>query len=315
MKEKKRKEKEAKALRDSTSPAVDVATEKNVPRVSQREIALRVEAEQKQIDMVNWQARTMEGRITFNDVSFEYPSRRDVNVLKNVSFDIPVNATVAFVGPSGVGKSTIFALLQRFYDTSEGSVQIDGLDIKGYSHKFLHQNVAWVQQEPVLFGISVLENIAYGYSAARGDPDAKPTQEEIESAAKAAYAHDFIEEFPDKYDTLVGERGVRLSGGQKQRVAIARALLVNPRILLLDEATSALDAESEHLVQKAIVKLMQNRTTLVVAHRLSTIKDADEIFMISDHTVETSGKHDDLMERSEKYQELVKRQLQGGNGH
>lgn len=160
--------------------------------------------------------------------------------------------------------------------------------------------------------MTVAQNIAYGYAAARGNPDASPTRAEVQAAAEAAFAHEFILSFPEGYDTLVGERGVRLSGGQKQRIAIARALLVDPRVLLLDEATSALDAESEHLVQKAINALMQSRTTLVVAHRLSTVRSADQIVVIADHAVSAVGTHDVLMQTSAIYADLVKRQLSAG---
>lgn len=252
------------------------------------------------------------GAIAFNNVSFAYPSRPDVPVLTNLTLDIPVNATYAFVGSSGAGKSTVLALLERFYDASSGTITVDGVDLKALDPRYLRRHVALVAQEPVLFAMTVAQNIAYGYAAARGNPDASPTRAEVQAAAEAAFAHEFILSFPEGYDTLVGERGVRLSGGQKQRIAIARALLVDPRVLLLDEATSALDAESEHLVQKAINALMQSRTTLVVAHRLSTVRSADQIVVIADHAVSAVGTHDVLMQTSAIYADLVKRQLSAG---
>mmetsp|Transcript_42539 Transcript_42539/g.72398 ORF Transcript_42539/g.72398 Transcript_42539/m.72398 type:complete len:248 (+) Transcript_42539:1-744(+) len=188
------------------------------------------------------------------------------------------------------------------------------MDLTALDPRYLRRHVALVAQEPVLFALTVAQNIAYGFASARGDPDASPSMEAVESAAKAAFAHDFITAFPEGYNTLVGERGVRLSGGQKQRIAIARALLVDPRVLLLDEATSALDAESEHLVQKAINTLMQNRTTLVVAHRLSTVRNADKILVIANKGVLAMGTHDHLMSTSKHYADLVKRQLQKKEG-
>lgn len=257
-------------------------------------------------------AAAFKGAIAFDNVHFAYPSRPDVPVLKGLTLAIPVNATVAFVGSSGAGKSTVLALLERFYDATSGTITVDGHDLRTLDPRYLRRHVALVAQEPVLFGMTVAQNIAYGYAAARGDPDATPTREDVQAAASAAFAHDFIAGFPEGYDTLVGERGVRLSGGQKQRIAIARALLVDPRVLLLDEATSALDAESEHLVQKAINALMKSRTTLVVAHRLSTVRNADQIVVIADHAVSAVGTHDELLSSSAIYADLVKRQLSAG---
>eukprot|EP00747_Dinoflagellata_sp_TGD_P016302 gnl/TRDRNA2_/TRDRNA2_125020_c0_seq1.p1 gnl/TRDRNA2_/TRDRNA2_125020_c0~~gnl/TRDRNA2_/TRDRNA2_125020_c0_seq1.p1 ORF type:complete len:658 (+),score=119.57 gnl/TRDRNA2_/TRDRNA2_125020_c0_seq1:83-2056(+) len=253
------------------------------------------------------------GRITFENVDFAYPSRPDVFVLKGFSLDIPVNKTFAFVGTSGAGKSTVLALIERFYDANAGRVLIDGRDVKSLDPRYFRRSMALVSQEPVLFGVTIAENISYGYSSSQGDPDAKPPLERIEEAAKAAFAHDFIMGFPSGYGTLTGERGIRLSGGQKQRIAIARALLSDTRVLLLDEATSALDAESEHFVQKAIDKLMANRTTLVVAHRLSTVRHADQIVVIDGGGIDAVGSHDELMSSSSKYQDLVRRQLSSGD--
>jgi len=233
-------------------------------------------------------------------------------VLVGFSLDVPANCTYAFVGTSGAGKSTVLSLLQRFYDVADGSVQLDGCDIRGLDPRYVRRSMAHVAQEPVLFGVTLAENIAYGYAACNGDPTAKPLHNQIVLASQAAFADKFIMEFPDGYDTLVGERGVRLSGGQKQRVAIARALLNNPRVLLLDEATSALDSESEHLVQRAIDALMVDRTTLVVAHRLSTVRHADKIIVVEGGRKEAEGAHEELMDKSAKYRDLVRRQLQVG---
>lgn len=191
--------------------------------------------------------------------------------------------------------------MQRFYDVSSGSVTIDGIDIRELDLKWLRSNIGYVQQEPQLFGMTIRENVTYGV-------DRVVSHDELVEVCQKANAHDFISKWPNKYETMVGERGVTLSGGQKQRVSIARALLVNPRILLLDEATSALDAESEHLVQEAIEKAVVGRTVLIVAHRLSTIKRAQQIVVIDDHQIVDVGNHDVLMRRCTKYQDLIKRQ-------
>jgi ABC-type multidrug transport system fused ATPase/permease subunit len=201
-----------------------------------------------------------------------------------------------------IGKTTVIGLLQRFYDVSAGSVTLDGHDIRHLDMKWLRSQMAYVQQEPQLFGLTIRENIMYG--AHREDV----TQEEIEMAAKEANAHQFISQFPDGYNTLVGERGIQLSGGQKQRIAIARALLPKPRLLLLDEATSALDSESEHLVQEAIDKAVIGRTVIIVAHRLSTVQRADKIVVIDDRQIVDVGSHAELLARCSKYQDLIKRQ-------
>ncbi|KAL3807073.1 hypothetical protein ACHAXA_011007, partial [Cyclostephanos tholiformis] len=244
---------------------------------------------------------TMVGDIVFENVSFSYPSRPEQPVLVGVSLSIPSNTTTALVGSSGAGKSTIVSLLQRFYDIDHGRITVDGHDIKSLDLTWLRQHIGYVQQEPQLFGLTIRENMLYGVNR-------KISQEELEATAMDAHAHDFIMEMSDGYDTLVGERGVQLSGGQRQRVAIARALLTNCRILLLDEATSALDAESEHLVQRAIEKAVVGRTVIIVAHRLSTIRQADQIVVMDNHRVVDVGAHDALMTKCSKYHDLIKRQ-------
>ncbi len=243
----------------------------------------------------------MVGDIIFENVSFSYPSRPGQLVLDGVSLTIPSNTTTALVGSSGAGKSTVVSLLQRFYDINLGRITVDGHDLKSLDLTWLRQHVGYVQQEPHLFGLTIRENMLYGV-------DRDVSQEELEAAAIDAHAHDFIKEMTDGYDTLVGERGVQLSGGQRQRVAIARALLTNCRILLLDEATSALDAESEHLVQRAIEKAVVGRTVIIVAHRLSTIRQADQIVVMDNHRVVDVGVHDALMTKCSKYHDLIKRQ-------
>jgi len=260
------------------------------------------------------------GEISFEDISFAYPARSDVFVLKNFSFNVQPNQTVALVGASGSGKSTLLCLLERFYDVLGGRILIDGIDLRDLDPKWLHQIISIVPQEPVLFSGTIRSNIAYSRIAA--DPDrfasdydvSGAVDEEIIRAGKLANAHDFIMSFPDGYNTIVGERGVRLSGGQKQRVAIARALLANPRILLLDEATSALDAESEMLVQDAINKLMVNRTVIIIAHRLSTVKDADVIAVFDKGKIVDKGRHEELLQTSKVYSNLVRKQLSWHHG-
>ncbi len=244
---------------------------------------------------------TMVGDIVFEEVSFSYPSRPEEPVLVGVSLVIPSNTTTALVGSSGAGKSTIVSLLQRFYDINQGRITVDGHDIRSLDLTWLRQHVGYVQQEPHLFGLTIRENMLYGVNR-------EVSQEELEATSMDAHAHDFIKDMSDGYDTLVGERGVQLSGGQRQRVAIARALLTNCRILLLDEATSALDAESEHLVQRAIEKAVVGRTVIIVAHRLSTIRQADQIVVMDSHRVVDVGVHDALMTKCSKYHDLIKRQ-------
>lgn len=258
------------------------------------------------------QPEAMEGHINFENVTFSYPTRPEVLVMDNFTLDIPKDATVAFVGSSGAGKSTVLSLIQRFYDVSAGRILLDGVPLTDLDPSWMRRQYAFVQQEPVLFGATIAENIGYGFAVKHGSPDAHPTREQVEAVAKDAFCHDFIMEFPEGYETLVGERGVRLSGGQKQRVAIARALLMNPRVLLLDEATSALDAESEAIVAQAIEKAMIGRTTLIVAHRLSTVKRADQIVLVEHGRLVDKGTHEELLHRCKKYEELVHRQLAAG---
>ncbi|KAH9513517.1 Multidrug resistance protein 1 [Bulinus truncatus] len=237
------------------------------------------------------------GYIQFKDVEFSYPTRPEAIVLKKFNLDIEPGKTVALVGSSGCGKSTIVNLIQRFYDPDDGRVLLDGIDIKELNIHWLRKNIGIVSQEPVLFGMSIAQNIKLG------KPDI--SMEEVEKAARMANAHDFISQLPKGYDTLVGERGAQLSGGQKQRVAIARALVRDPRILLLDEATSALDSESEGIVQAALDKAREGRTTVIVAHRLSTIQNADVIYVLDKGEVVEMGKHQDLMKNKGPYFSLV----------
>jgi len=246
-----------------------------------------------------------EGHIEFNKVTFQYPSRKDNKILDNISLTIKPGTVLALVGPSGGGKSTIVSLMERFYDVPEGDILIDGRNIKDLDPEWYRSHVALVSQEPVLFATSIKENISYGISR-------EVTMSEIENAAIKANAHNFISDFAEKYETQVGERGVRLSGGQKQRIAIARALLLNPKILLLDEATSALDAESEYLVQDAIEKAMHGRTVLIIAHRLSTVKKADVIAVLSGGRIVEKGSHQELLELDGLYKKLVNRQMESG---
>ncbi|GLJ41485.1 hypothetical protein SUGI_0858570 [Cryptomeria japonica] len=229
----------------------------------------------------------LEGIIEFKNVDFSYPSRPDAIVLQNLNLLIPARKTLALVGGSGSGKSTIISLLERFYEPTQGQILVDGLDIKGLKTLWLRQQIGLVSQEPVLFSTSIKENILYGKEDAN--------EEEVMAAAKASNAHDFITNFPERYETKVGEKGVQLSGGQKQRIALARAIVKNPKILLLDEATSALDSASERLVQQALDELMIGRTTVVIAHRLSTIKNVDTIAVIKDGCIVEMGSHDQLM--------------------
>ncbi len=242
------------------------------------------------------------GAVTFEHVSFAYPTRRAQPVLANVELAVAPGEVIALVGPSGAGKSTILSLLYRFYDVDAGRVLLEGVDVRELPLKDLRRALAIVAQEPVLFSGSIKDNIAYGAAG-------PVTDAEIEAAARDAYAHDFITGFPDGYATTIGERGTKLSGGQKQRIALARAIIANPRVLILDEATSNLDAESEAAVQAALARLMQGRTTIIVAHRLSTVRDADRIVVIEDARIVEQGKHDELMARRGTYHRLVEHQL------
>ena len=246
---------------------------------------------------------SIEGIVSFKSVAFTYPSRKEVQVLKNISFESNKGETIAIVGPSGSGKSTLVGLLLRFYDVESGQLLIDGKNCKDYNLTDLRNNMAIVPQDVLLFGGTIKENIAYGKPNASFD--------EIKEAAKKANAFDFIESFPEKFDTVVGERGIKLSGGQRQRIAIARAVLKDPAILILDEATSSLDSESERVVQEALDKLMIGRTSFVIAHRLSTIRNADKIVVIDKGTVVESGSHESLMSiEGGLYQSLNKLQMQ-----
>ena len=241
------------------------------------------------------------GRIELEGVSFAYPARREQTVLRDVNLKIAPGESIAVVGPSGAGKSTILALLYRFYDVDAGRVLFEGVDVRDLALRDLRGALAMVAQEPVLFSGSIRDNIAYGKQGA--------TDAEIEQAARDANAHDFVTGFPEGYATVIGERGTKLSGGQKQRIALARALIANPRVLILDEATSNLDAESEAAVQTALARIMADRTTIVIAHRLSTVRDADRIIVIENAQIVEQGAHDELMERRGSYRRLVEHQL------
>lgn len=229
----------------------------------------------------------IKGNVSFNNVAFSYPSRKEIQVLKDVNFKAEFGQKIAIVGPSGAGKSTISSLLLRFYDITSGEILVDGKNIYDYDLENLRGNMSIVPQDVILFGGTIKENIAYG------KPDA--TDEEIMLAAKQANALNFVEGFPEKFETLVGERGVKLSGGQRQRIAIARALLKNPSILILDEATSSLDSESEKLVQEALEVLMEGRTSIIIAHRLSTIRNADKILVLDNGKITEEGTHQELI--------------------
>lgn len=241
------------------------------------------------------------GEIEFETVQFAYPQRKDMDVLNGISFKVLRNQTLAIVGASGAGKTTITNLLLGFYPVDKGRVLIDGVTTSDYDLNYLRENMAIVPQDVLLFSGSILENIRFGSTSA--------TDEQVITAAKQANAWEFIDSFPDKMQTEVGDRGIQLSGGQKQRIAIARAILKNPRILILDEATSALDSESEKLVQDALANLMKDRTSLVIAHRLSTIRKADLILVMQNGVVEESGTHQELMALNGNYANLVSLQL------
>lgn len=247
--------------------------------------------------------RRVEGNVRFEEVAFTYPSRKEIQVLKNITLTANKGETIAIVGPSGSGKSTLIGLLLRFYDPEKGTLFIDEKDAKSYSLTELRNNMAIVPQDVLLFGGTIKENIAYG------KPNATIT--EIVEAARKANALEFIDTFPEKFETIVGERGIKLSGGQRQRIAIARAVLKDPSILILDEATSSLDSESERVVQEALDKLMVGRTSFVIAHRLSTIRKANKIVVIDKGAVRESGTHEELMQlENGMYRSLSNLQMQ-----
>ena len=243
----------------------------------------------------------VKGNIQYQHVFFSYDGVH--NVLNDINFEIPAGKTIALVGPSGGGKSTICALLPRFYDVSDGSISIDGVDIRDVTQKSLRKSIGVVQQDIYMFWGTVRDNIAYGKPGA--------SEEEIMQAAKLANIHDFIMSLDDGYDTMVGERGTRLSGGQKQRIAIARVFLKDPKILILDEATSALDNESERFIQASLEQLAKNRTTIVIAHRLSTIRHADEILVIDQHQIIERGSHEELLKHNGLYTKYYNMQFDG----
>jgi ATP-binding cassette subfamily B protein len=245
---------------------------------------------------------SVKGKLQFVNVTFAYPSRRDVQILDSFSLTFKPGEVVAIVGPSGSGKTTLAHLILRLYDTDYGMVTLDDADIRDLDPRWLRDTIGFVSQDPFLFATTIRENIAYG------NPSASMLQ--VERAARDANIHEFILSLPDQYDTMCGERGARLSGGQKQRIAIARALLKEPKILIFDEATSALDSESEFLVQQAIERVVQGRTVVLIAHRLSTVRRADVILVMEGGKVIESGTHEELFARGGAYFKLVNRQLQ-----
>ena len=238
--------------------------------------------------------------VFFNNVTFCYPTRPEINALDDVSFALKQGEKLALVGPSGSGKSTVAALLGRFYDPQQGTITFANEDLKHWELNTLRESIGVVAQEPILFSGTLRENVLYGKLDASDD--------EVWNALKAANAHEFVQGFPDGINTVIGERGVRLSGGQKQRIAIARAILKDPVLLILDEATSALDVESEGVVQRALERLMENRTTLIIAHRLSTIRNADRVVVLDHGKVAEVGSHQELMLQKNLYFRLVENQ-------
>lgn len=246
----------------------------------------------------------LKGRLEFSDVSFAYPTRKEAPIFEDLSLLVPAGSVMAVVGPSGSGKSTLVSLLLRLYDPDAGVITLDGHDIRDLNPYWLRSHVGTVSQEPVLFSCSIRDNIAYGAL----EPEAV-IAEDIHQVARAANAFDFIQTFPQGFDTVVGEKGVLLSGGQKQRIAIARALLKNPKILLLDEATSALDAENEFLVQEALERLMEGRTVIIIAHRLSTIQNANAVAVLDQRRIAECGQHTELLgNRQGLFRRLMEKQ-------
>jgi ABC-type multidrug transport system fused ATPase/permease subunit len=245
----------------------------------------------------------LSGNIEYDEVRFRYPTRADVEVLKGLTFRVKAGQKVALVGPSGAGKSTIVQLLLKFYDIQSGDIRVDGRSIQDMNTSAYRQNIAIVPQEVLLFGGTIRENIAYGKPGA--------TDDEIIEAARQSNCWEFIKKFPEGLDTIVGERGIKLSGGQRQRVAIARAILKNPSILLLDEATSSLDAESEKVVQEALNTLMEGRTSIIIAHRLATIREVDKIFVLDHGRIVEAGTHEELSNLEDGlYNSLAKLQFE-----
>lgn len=270
--------------------------------IGSSERVLEILDEEPEVSTADFQQVPVFGNIAFDQVTFAYPTRTEVDVLKNMSFAVEAGQKIALAGHSGAGKSTIIQLLLKFYEVSKGEIRVDGKPLKDWNLKQLRSNIGIVPQEVLLFGGSIRENIAYA------KPDA--TEEEIIEAAKKANAWQFITKLPEGLDTLVGERGIKLSGGQRQRVAIARAILKDPAILILDEATSSLDAESESLVQEALDELMKNRTTIIIAHRLATIRKVDKIYVLSEGKIVEQGSHESLASQEEGfYANLVRLQF------
>ena len=278
-----------------------------IAAVGSAERILDIIEEESEIDLVDLKplakAEQFSGAIDFQNINFAYPSRPDIQVLKNISMKIEPGKKVALIGSSGAGKSTIVQLLLQFYQHQSGNIKIDGTEIKNYPLLKYRQNFAVVPQEVMLFGGTIKENILYGKPSA--------SDEEVNIAAKKAHALEFINDFPEKMETIVGERGIKLSGGQRQRIAIARAILKDPAILLLDEATSALDAESEQVVQKALEALMENRTSIIIAHRLATIKNVDKIYVLENGEIIEEGTHVELSSKENgRYKTLAKLQFE-----
>jgi len=246
------------------------------------------------------EVKHLKGNISFRDVHFRYDANKEV--LKGISFDVKAGQTVAFVGPTGAGKTTICSLIPRFYDVDKGMITIDGIDIRRMKQKSLREQIGIVQQDVFLFTGTIRENIAYGRIGA--------SMEEIREAARKAHLEEFIESLPDKYETQIGDRGLKLSGGQKQRIAIARMFLKNPPILILDEATSALDTETEKIIQQSLAELAENRTTLIIAHRLATIQNADRILVVTPNGIEEEGTYEELVAKGGIFANLHKIQFE-----